>query len=88
MPHPYRLTGQQLDAFDREGVVPLPGFLPPSDAAEMADAVWSDLAVRFGIDRARRDTWTVQHPMHFQKVIRSGEPAIRAVSGKLRRLGQ
>ena len=67
-----RLDSPQLLTFERSGVLRLPSFLPSADAAAMADAIWSDLAERYGIDRRRRETWTVERPAQYQALVRSG----------------
>jgi hypothetical protein len=72
MPQTFKLSVQQRDLFDRDGVVALPGFLPAPEAAAMADALWADLRRRFAIDRRNPATWAVERPMHFQDVIRAG----------------
>ncbi len=47
----------------------------------MADAIWADLSTRHGYDRAQPETWSLERPMHFQNVVRSGAFA------RLERLG-
>ena len=46
------------DAFERDGFVRQAGAVPPADAAAMADAVWTELATRHGVDRHDPATWT------------------------------
>jgi hypothetical protein len=74
------LTTQQREEFDRTGVLRLPGYFPAQDMAAMADAVWADMHRRFGIDRRRRETWTVERPGKFQSIVRSG--AFRALASQ------
>lgn len=78
MPHPYTLSlsADQRAAFDAAGVLVLPGYFPAGDMAAMADAVWSDMHRRFGIDRQQPETWTIERPGKFQGLVRSG--ALRA----------
>ncbi len=72
MPESLSLTREQLEAFDRLGVLRLPGFYPKADIALMADRLWADIALRFGVLRDRPETWTVASPAHFQAVKRAG----------------
>jgi hypothetical protein len=82
MSHALVLTPEQLDEFDRRGVVRLPGFYPRDDIDVMADRLWADLEHRFGILRDVPKSWTVVGPAHFQALKRSG--AFRALgSAKL-----
>jgi hypothetical protein len=66
------LTTEQLDEFDRRGVLHLPGFYPRDDIDTMADRLWADLERRFGMLRDRPETWTKVGPAHFQSLVRSG----------------
>ncbi len=68
MPTPFQLTPAQREIFERDGVVRLEAFFDTADVAAMADALWDDLAQRYGIERALPDTWTVARPMHFQRL--------------------
>ena len=72
MPQTFVLTTEQLDEFDRRGVLRLPGFYPADDIGVMADRLWADLERRFGILRDRPESWTVANPAHFQALKRSG----------------
>ena len=80
-----RLTAEQFDVFNRDGVLRLPGFIPGADALAMADRVWADLGQRYAIDRQDTSTWTVIRPASFQKLERGGafkrldRPAFRAL---------
>ncbi len=72
MPETFDLTREQLDEFERRGVVRLPGFYPQADIDLMADRVWADLEKRYGMRRDRPESWTVASPAHFQHLKRSG----------------
>ena len=74
MPTPFSLTltAEQREEFDAAGVLVLPGYFPARDMAALADAVWSDISRRFGIERRRPETWTVERPGKFQSLVRSG----------------
>jgi hypothetical protein len=73
----FSITTEQREAFDRVGVLRVPGYFVGQNFAAMADAVWADLNARYGVDRARPETWTVEYPSHFQTLIASG--AFRAL---------
>lgn len=66
------LRHEQRAEFESTGVLRLPGFFPAAHVKPMAAALWTELAQRFGIERDRRDTWTVERPGQFQALIRSG----------------
>jgi hypothetical protein len=72
VPQTFTLTPEQLEAFDRLGVVRLPGFYPEADIEPMADRLWADLELRFGMVWDRPDSWTVASPAHFQALTRAG----------------
>lgn len=72
MTQTFSLTSQQLDEFERRGVVRLPGFYPKADIDLMADRLWADLEKRYGIRRDRPESWTVASPAQFQALKRSG----------------
>ena len=72
MAYVFSLTPEQQSEYERVGALTIPGYFPAADMARMADAVWSDLHARFGIDRERPETWTVERPGKFQKLIRTG----------------
>jgi hypothetical protein len=76
----FSLTQEQESEYERAGALTIPGYFPAADMARMADAVWSDIRKRFGIDRDRPETWTVERPGKFQKLIRSG--AFRALGSE------
>jgi hypothetical protein len=69
---PFTLTAEQLETFDRLGVLRLPGFYPRADIDLMAGCLWADLELRFGMVRDRPETWTVASPAQFQALTRSG----------------
>ncbi|HEV2365510.1 MAG TPA: phytanoyl-CoA dioxygenase family protein [Caulobacteraceae bacterium] len=68
----FALTAEQRAAFDRGGVLRLPGFYPLADIEEMAAALWSDLGRRFGACRDQPETWKVVSPAQFQALKGSG----------------
>lgn len=72
MPETFDLTRQQLDEFERRGVLRLPGFYPTADIGAMADRLWADLERRYGMRRNRPESWTVPFPAQFQELKRSG----------------
>jgi phytanoyl-CoA dioxygenase PhyH len=55
------LSASQRDAFDRTGIVKLPGAFSAADAARMCDVVWDELQRRHGLDRHDPSTWD-RHP--------------------------
>jgi hypothetical protein len=72
VPETFTLTPEQLDAFDRTGVLHLPGFYPKADIDLMADRLWADIERRFGMLRDRPETWTVVMPGQFNALKRAG----------------
>lgn len=80
MAYVFSLTSEQQSEYGRAGVLSIPGYFPAADMAGMADAIWSDIHARFGIDRERPETWTVERPAKFQKLARSG--AFRALGSE------
>ena len=72
MPDPFTLPAEQLEEFDRRGVLRLPGFYPKADIEVMADRLWADLEQRFGTFRHEPDSWSTTRPAHFQALVRSG----------------
>ncbi len=85
MPKTFTLTRDQAAAFERDGVLRLPGFYGADAVAPMADALWDDLARRYGALRDRPQTWIDQRPAKFQALARSGafaplaSPALHAL---------
>ncbi len=69
---PQTLTSEQYEAFDRLGVVRLPGFYPATDIGAMADRLWADVERRFGILREQPDSWRPASPAQFQALVRGG----------------
>jgi hypothetical protein len=72
VPAPFNLTSEQRDAFDRRGVVSVPGFYAREAIDAMADRVWADIERRFGYRRDQPQTWRGKHPGHFQALKKSG----------------
>ena len=72
MSRTFTLTHDQAAAFERVGVLRLPGFYAADTVAPMADAVWADLRNRYGFERDRPETWTRARPAQFQSLGRSG----------------
>ena len=66
------LTAEQLEEFDRRGVLRLPGFYANAEIEVMADRLWADLEHRFGMLRREPDSWTITRPAQFQALVRSG----------------
>lgn len=66
------LSTEQRAAFDRDGVLFLPGYFAGVDTTSMVDALWADLHARYGADRSDPRTWNVEYPSHFQPLIASG----------------
>jgi hypothetical protein len=72
VPETFDLTREQLDEFERRGVVRLRRFYPQADIDPMADRLWADLGIRYGMHRDRPESWTVASPAQFQALKRSG----------------
>ncbi len=72
MPEAFVLTHEQLDEFERRGVVRLSGFYPKADIDVMADRLWADLENRYGMHRDQPESWTVASPAQFQALKHSG----------------
>jgi hypothetical protein len=85
----FTLTNDQRAAFERTGLLSLPGLYPRAEAERMADALWADLGGRFDVRRDDPTTWTVIRPMHFQAVVGAGAfaaldtPALAALSDQI-----
>ncbi|MGW7682596.1 phytanoyl-CoA dioxygenase family protein [Kribbella sp. NPDC054772] len=56
------LTADELDVFERDGIVKLPSAFATDDAARMRDALWRELSARHGMDPGDRSTWTTLRP--------------------------
>jgi Phytanoyl-CoA dioxygenase (PhyH) len=65
------------DAFLEDGYVRVPHAFTAEEAAAMRDAVWCELARRYGIDRDDRSTWRVEVPHHLQALKKY--PAFAAI---------
>jgi hypothetical protein len=80
-----RLTAAQLETFNRDGVLLLPGLIPRTHALAMAERLWTDLGDRYGIVRHDPATWNVERPANFQRLERGGgfaqldQPGLRAL---------
>jgi len=72
VPRVFSLSPDQRATFERTGLLCLPGLYPRATAERMADALWRDLAERFGVRRDAPATWTVTRPMHFQSLKSAG----------------
>lgn len=72
MSTPYNLTTKHLEAFERRGVVRLPGFYPRADIETMADRLWTFLETRYDARRDRPESWPSAHLAKFQALKRSG----------------
>ncbi|HKD24031.1 MAG TPA: phytanoyl-CoA dioxygenase family protein [Rhizomicrobium sp.] len=68
----FSLSPEQAAEFERAGMLHIPNFFPRRTMADMAARIWANLSARFGIDRARRETWTKERPAQFQALIESG----------------
>ncbi|MFF0338763.1 phytanoyl-CoA dioxygenase family protein [Kribbella sp. NPDC004875] len=56
------LTADELDVFERDGIVKLPSAFSTDDAAAMRDALWRELSARHGMEPDDRSTWTTLRP--------------------------
>jgi hypothetical protein len=74
------LSAEQLEEFDRTGVVKLPGAFSRDDAAAMCDVVWGELAERHAIERADPSTWD-RHPPVGLKTSKK-HPAFAPIFGR------
>jgi ectoine hydroxylase-related dioxygenase (phytanoyl-CoA dioxygenase family) len=72
MAHYFSLSTQQRSAFARDGALRLEGLVPRQDAEPLVRAIWSDLERRYGMRRGHPETLSVEHPAHFQELMRSG----------------
>jgi len=72
VPHTSILTSEQLEAFERRGILRLEGFYPDAVIGPVAGRLWEDLEQRFGMFRDRPQSWTVTHPAQFRTLTRSG----------------
>lgn len=56
------LNAQELETFERDGIVKLPAAFSADDAARMRDVLWSELTKRHGMVPDDRSTWTNLRP--------------------------
>ena len=56
------LTADELEVFERDGVLKISGAFSADDAARMCDVVWAELESRHGMRREDRTTWTTLRP--------------------------
>ena len=56
------LTTEELEVFERDGIVKIPSAFSADDAAGMRDVLWRELSERHGMDRDDRSTWTTLRP--------------------------
>jgi ectoine hydroxylase-related dioxygenase (phytanoyl-CoA dioxygenase family) len=71
------LTAEQLQTFDRDGIVRLPGAFTTDDAARMRDVLWDELSARYGMSRDNPTTWTPTRPTGLK--ITKSSPAANAI---------
>lgn len=74
------LTPEQMQEFEADGLIRLPGAIPRGDIQEMLDRVWQDLDERFEIRRDAPSTWQNGRPQAFKSLRRSGAFAKMASS--------
>jgi len=81
------MTPKQLATYQTQGVVRLPGAVPPADAGALAEVVWRRLRTGHGIVRDRPETWIVPRPAQLaaktDELAAMGSPAVRAVLDQL-----
>lgn len=86
------LTPEQAETYAAEGVVRLPGAVPPADVDAMRSALWKRLESRHGLWRDRPETWTIAHPAQLtaknSDFAAMGSPVVRAVVDQLLGAGQ
>lgn len=56
------LTDEQVEVFDRSGIIKVERAFDPELAGAMRDVVWAELARRHGIERADATTWNRHLP--------------------------
>jgi len=83
------LTPEQLDEFQRRGILRVPGAVPSREADAMCDSVWEVLRRRYGIRHDNPETWKSQRisgtkdrpkSMTFEQIA---NPAVRAIFDEL-----
>ncbi|WP_329005003.1 phytanoyl-CoA dioxygenase family protein [Kribbella sp. NBC_00709] len=77
------LTAEELDVFERDGIVKLPSAFSADDAARMRDTLWRELSERHGMDRDDRTTWTPLRPTGL-KSTKSSRAANAVLSPRVR----
>ena len=86
------LTPEQAETYARDGVVRLPGAVPPDDIEAMRSSLWRRLESRHGLWRDRPDTWTMAHPAQLtaqnSDFAAIGSPQVRAVVDQLLGVGR
>lgn len=65
------LTTQQLDDFEKLGIVRLPGAIAEEDTEVMRQKIW-DVSGNYGMTEADRDSWVVIKPTLFNEVGEAG----------------
>jgi ectoine hydroxylase-related dioxygenase (phytanoyl-CoA dioxygenase family) len=93
MEHPRAgLSDTQLEQYQAEGVLHLPGAIPDANVAAMAEVVWRRLRTRHGAVRDRPQTWTAAHPAQLaaktSELDPMASPAIRAILDQLLGVGR
>ena len=56
------LNAQELETFERDGIVKIPSAFTSDEAAGMRDVLWNELSARHDMDRDDRSTWTPLRP--------------------------
>ncbi|HEY3558501.1 phytanoyl-CoA dioxygenase family protein [Kribbella sp. NPDC051137] len=56
------LTTEELEIFERDGIVKIPSAFSADEAAGMRDVLWRELSERHGMERDDPTTWTVLRP--------------------------
>ncbi|NIK55077.1 phytanoyl-CoA dioxygenase family protein [Kribbella shirazensis] len=77
------LTADELDVFERDGIVKIPAAFSPDDAARMRDVLWNELSARHGMDRADRSTWDPLRPTGL-KTTKSSRAALAILGPQVR----
>jgi hypothetical protein len=62
------LSPDQLESFETQGFVRVPGAFSRDHAAAMADRVWSVLGTKFGVDRENPASWQLPIALGLQQV--------------------
>jgi hypothetical protein len=68
-----------VDGFERDGLVRVPGAFSRAAAAAMCDVIWDDLARQYRFDRDDPRTWLHGSPAHLQHL--KGRPEFDAIGG-------